>query len=98
MTTGEIIWYNYLLYLSLIHIYNGRPGGLSLITVEPDAPETAALSELYNAEGYEQYCICSPICDADGTIYYKNDSGNILAVGRKVVPEVTVAAYDYRCV
>ena len=75
--------------------YNGRPGGLSLITVEPDAPETAALSELYNAEGYEQYCICSPICDADGTIYYKNDSGNILAVGRKVVPEVTVAAYDY---
>lgn len=64
--------------------YNNRPGGLSLIKVDPttaadgDAPE---LVEIYDAAGYEQYCIASPICDENGTIYYKNDSGYVLAVG-----------------
>ena len=36
--------------------------------------------ELYDAEGFNQYCICSIICGPDGTLYYKNDSRNILAV------------------
>ncbi len=75
--------------------YNARPGGISLIKVRPDDPESAVLTELYDAEGYEQYCISSILCDEDGTLYYKNDSGNVLAVGKQDVPEVTVAAYDY---
>ena len=63
--------------------YNGQPGGLSLIKVDPtvNTAEGAELVELYDAKGYEQYCITSPICGKDGTIYYKNDSGYILAVG-----------------
>ncbi len=64
--------------------YNNQPGGLSLIKVDPTkttTEEALELVEIYDAAGYEQYCICSPICDADGTIYYKNDSGNVLAVG-----------------
>lgn len=63
--------------------YNGKPGGLSLIKVDPtvDTVEGSEFVEIYDAKGYEQYCITSPICGPDGTIYYKNDSGNILAVG-----------------
>ena len=28
-----------------------------------------------------QYAICSPVIDADGTIYFKNDSAYLMAVG-----------------
>lgn len=31
-----------------------------------------------------QYAICSPICDSYGTIYFKNDSGNLMAFGSAV--------------
>lgn len=63
--------------------YNGQPGGLTLIQIDPtcDTASGAVCEELYDAKGYEQYCITSPICGKDGTIYYKNDSGYILAVG-----------------
>lgn len=63
--------------------YNGKPGGLSLIKVDPsqDTAEGAELIEIYDAAGHEQFCITSPICGRDGTIYYKNDSGCVFAVG-----------------
>lgn len=62
--------------------YNGKPGGLSLIKVDPSniSDTGVELVQIYDAAGFEQYCIASPICDKDGTIYYKNDSGNVLAV------------------
>ncbi len=31
-----------------------------------------------------QYCICTPIIDKDGTLYFKNDSGHLFAVGSAV--------------
>lgn len=31
-----------------------------------------------------QYAICSPIVDRDGTIYFKNDSGYLMAFGRSI--------------
>ncbi|MBQ3500395.1 MAG: hypothetical protein IJA70_03100, partial [Oscillospiraceae bacterium] len=31
-----------------------------------------------------QYCICTPIIDEDGTLYFKNDSANLFAVGSAV--------------
>lgn len=63
--------------------YNGQPGGLSLITVDPavNTADGAELIEIFDAKGYEQFCITSPICGTDGTIYYKNDSGAVFAVG-----------------
>lgn len=64
--------------------YNGYPGGLTLIKVDPtvNTAEGAELIEIFTpADEYQQYCITSPICGPDGTIYYKNDSGNVLAVG-----------------
>ncbi len=63
--------------------YNGMPGGLSLITLDPNSrtAEGAKLEEIYDAAGHEQYCLISPICGPDGTIYYRNDSGSIFAIG-----------------
>jgi len=37
-----------------------------------------------------QYAICSPIIDADGTIYFKNDSAYLMAVG-SVVDRIEIA-------
>ena len=74
-------------YLYLYSTYNNTPGGISVIKVKSDCltAEDAELTELYDAKGYEQYCICSIICGEDGTLYYKNDSGNVFAIG---VPSV----------
>lgn len=67
-------------YLYFYCTYNANPGGISLIKVKTD-DQSAELVELYDAAGYEQFCITSIICGADGTLYYKNDSGNVFAVG-----------------
>lgn len=58
---------------------NGKPGGITLVTVDC-VSDNVEVTEIFDAKGYEQYCITSPICDKDGTIYYKNDSGYIFAV------------------
>lgn len=69
-------------YLYLYLTYNNQPGGISMIKIDPtkNTADGAQLIELYDAEGFSQYCICSIICGSDGTLYYKNDSGNILAI------------------
>ena len=66
-------------YLYFYCTYNGEPGGVSLIKVSA-TDHTATLEELYNAKGYEQYCIASIVCDTNGNLYYKNDSGSVLAL------------------
>lgn len=70
-------------YLYFYATYNMKPGGISMIKVRNDskAADDAELIELYDAEGFEEYCISSIICDRNGTLYYKNDSGNVFAVG-----------------
>lgn len=64
--------------------YNGLPGGITFIKVAKDGTteDSANVIELFDAKGKEQYCACSLICDSSGTIYYKNDSGTIFAVGK----------------
>ena len=62
--------------------YNNTPGGI--LVLEDAAGQTEAkISNLYvPEESLAQYCLCSPICDSDGTLYYNNDSGNLVAIGR----------------
>ena len=69
-------------YIYLYSTYNMTPGGVSMIKTKPDntKAEGAELTEIYDADGYSQYCITSLICDEEGTIYYKNDSCNIFAL------------------
>lgn len=70
-------------YLYFYSTYNASPGGISVLrtTADADGADDAEVYELYDAAGFEQYCAASLICGEDGTIYYKNDSGNILAIG-----------------
>ncbi len=69
-------------YLYLYSTYNANPGGITMVRLDPKATtaDGAVLTELYDAAGMEQYCICNLICGSDGTLYYKNDSGNVIAV------------------
>ena len=62
--------------------YNGKPGGITLITLDPAdrTGKSAVKSEIYSAPGHEQFCLISPICGPDGTLYYRNDSGYIFAL------------------
>lgn len=66
-------------YLYLYVTYNGRPGGINVVKAKADGLEAEGY-ELYNAAGYEQFCLSSVVVDEEGTLYYKNDSGNVLAV------------------
>ena len=70
-------------YIYLYTTYNYKPGGISVIRVQPDCTKAsdAKLTELYDAAGYSEYCIASVICGEDGTLYYKNDTGNVFAIG-----------------
>ena len=62
--------------------YNSQPGGMTLIKIDPNATtvDGVELEEIYNAEKYPQYCLISPICGPDGTLYYRNDSATLIAL------------------
>ena len=68
--------------LYLYATYNGKPGGVQVVQAPTDPADggEAILSDLYDAAGYENFCICSVICDENGTLYYKNDSGAVFAL------------------
>lgn len=70
-------------YLNFYFTCNVEPGGIYVAKVKTDCSSDAdiALSEVFDAFGYEQYCISSIIASSNGTMYYKNDSCNIFAVG-----------------
>ncbi len=62
--------------------YNNMPGGMTLLKIDPNATtiEGVEVEEIYDAAKYPQYCLISPICGPDGTIYYRNDSGTLIAL------------------
>lgn len=83
---------------------NYTPGMLRVIADRPGQTEpSAVVQEEYQGVTYDcapvlftpdgaqaQYAICSPIIDADGTIYFKNDSAYLMAVG-SVVDRIEIA-------
>lgn len=81
-------------YLYFYSTYNTTPGGVSLIKVKADDVSKTELVELYDAAGYENYCICSVICDEDGNLYYKNDSGNVFCLANEYSENVLVSIAD----
>ena len=42
----------------------------------------------------KNYCITSAICDSEGTIYYKNDSGYMMALEKAVMPTIETTLED----
>lgn len=78
---------------------NYTPGKLRILIDKPGqtAPHETITEKAANGKEYQvapyifaptgslaQYCICTPIIDADGTLYFKNDSAYIMAVGSAV--------------
>ena len=63
--------------------YNSSPGGITVYT--DSANKTKAVkAELFTPDSDKaNYCISSIVCDENGTLFYKNDSGYIFAVGKK---------------
>ena len=60
--------------------YNASPGGLYCVTWNTK-DDTFSLEHIFVPEySMQQYCLGSPICDSEGTIYYKNDSGYLFAL------------------
>lgn len=62
--------------------YNSQPGGMTLIKIDPNGTtvDSIELEEIYDAEKHPQYCLISPICGPDGTLYYRNDSATLIAL------------------
>ena len=85
-------------YVYVYFIDNYTPGTLRVLRDKAGQPEAGYLtSETFNEKTYRtpyalftpfdkqaQYAICSPIVDSDGTLYFKNDSGYLMAFGRSV--------------
>ena len=60
--------------------YNAPPGGLYCVTWNTN-DDTFSLEHIFVPESsMQQFCLGSPICDSEGTIYYKNDSGYLFAL------------------
>ena len=81
-------------YLYFYSTYNTTPGGVSLIKVKADDVSKTELIDIYDADGFENYCVCSIICDADGNIYYKNDSGTLFCLKNEYSEDVLVSIAD----
>ncbi|AOY75867.1 S-layer homology domain-containing protein [Clostridium formicaceticum] len=60
--------------------YNYLPGGIYML--EDSAGQTEAKTLSIFEPTNSQYCISSLVSDNNGTIYYKNDSGYLMAVAR----------------
>ena len=85
-------------YVYVYFFDNYTPGTLRVLRDKPE--QTAVdyrTKESFSGKSYytpyavftpydkqAQYAICSPIVDSDGTIYFKNDSGYLMAFGRSV--------------
>lgn len=82
----------------LVYVYfleNMSPGNLCVIRDAPGQKEALSIYDgkpitraevLFTPRGAQrQYALCSPIVDEYGTLYFKNDSGYMMALGSRVV-------------
>lgn len=69
-----------------IRVLKDKPGQTkAIITRESEYEESDDTNVLFTPKGqHANYAICSLICDEDGTLYFKNDSSYMMAIGSKV--------------
>ena len=70
-------------YLYFYSTYNMDPGGVFAHQGQGRRCRQDRAYKLYDAKGYEQYCIASLVADDNGNLYYKNDSGNIFCLSTR---------------
>ncbi len=81
--------------LYLYATYNKKPGGMLVIKYDL-AKRTLSKEAIYTPTGDKvEYNICSPIADASGNIYFKNDSGYIFAIGARAADEKQIATVNF---
>ena len=64
----------------LYSTYNRQPGGIVMFRLTPGDPAPEASALYTPPEECAQFCISPITVGADGTLYYKNDSGNVFAI------------------
>lgn len=78
----------------MLRVIEDRPGQTEPIHVTQEVCQGETYDcapVLFTPDGAQaQYAICSPIIDSDGTIYFKNDSAFLMAVG-STVTEIEIA-------
>lgn len=78
----------------MLRVIEDRPGQTAPVSVTQESYQGETYDcapVLFTPDGAQaQYAICSPIIDADGTIYFKNDSAFLMAVG-STVTDVEIA-------
>lgn len=63
--------------------YNSKPGGITVFE-DCEGQTAAKKTELFTpSDSMSEYCISTISAGEDGTLYYKNDSGNIFALTKK---------------
>ena len=60
--------------------YNYLPGGIYVLEDSVGQTKPNGYHLFIPSGKFSQYCICSLVCDKDGTIYYKNDSCYLMAI------------------
>ena len=72
-----------------LRILADKPGQTAPVLITQETDESSGKHVTYDTPyvlftpsgAQAQYAICSPVIDADGTIYFKNDSAYLMAVG-----------------
>lgn len=60
--------------------YNAKPGGITMFA-DSEGQTSAEKTEIFTPDSsLNQYGVCPIVCDNEGTLYYKNDSGAIMAL------------------
>ena len=72
--------YNYVYFAT-----NGPSGNLWVVKDAPGMTEPDEGSQILYTPEHKQYCISSVAVDKDGTIYFKNDSAYMIAVGNSAI-------------
>lgn len=66
----------------LYFTFNAKPGGIYYLTDEPGQKSGKAELLFTPPEKMQQHCISTLCADKEGTLYYKNDSGYLMAVAK----------------
>lgn len=69
-------------YIYVYFTCNSNPGSLYCLKDKPGQSD-GTVEEIFQPTGsMASYCVCSVVADNEGTLYYKNDSGYLMAVTR----------------
>ncbi len=83
--TGKVYVYFFENYSpGTLRIICDSPGQTQLLSIKDGSPISEA-EDLFTPRGAQrQFALCSPIVDEYGTIYFKNDSGYMMALGSMI--------------